>query len=74
MNNSNRRASKDTFKGDNDKLRKAKHRTVQKTVSIKIKTVNRTMAKSDWRAVSERTPPSCNAGKPNKDTKHDDGV
>lgn len=40
----------------------------------KIKTVNRTMAKSDWRAVSERTPPSCNAGKPNKDTKHDDGV
>lgn len=32
------------------------------------------MAKSDWRAVSERTPPSCNAGKPNKDTKHDDGV
>lgn len=40
----------------------------------KIKTVNRSMAKSDWRAVSERTPPSCNAGKPNKDTKHDDGV
>lgn len=37
MNNSNRRASKDTFKGDNDKLRKAKHRTVQKTVSSKDK-------------------------------------
>lgn len=78
MNNSNRQTSKDTlFKGGIDKLRKAKHRTVQKTVSSKHEySVNRTNRtnNSDWRAVSKRTPPSCNEGKPNKDTNHDDGV